>query len=58
VVAAALIHHHLTKVPSPISVRVRGGETLEVGFLEESGHPVSVTLAGPADFVFTGSITI
>jgi diaminopimelate epimerase len=58
VVAAALIHHHLTKAPSPISVRVRGGETLEVGFLEEGGHPVSVTLAGPADFVFTGSITI
>ena len=58
VVAAALIHHHLTKAPSPISVQVRGEDTLEVGFILENGHPVAVTLSGPADFVFTGSVTI
>ena len=58
VVASALIHHHLSKAPSPISVKVRGGDTLEVGFREESGQLVSVTLSGPADFVFSGSITI
>jgi diaminopimelate epimerase len=58
VVAAALIHHHLSKSPSPISVQVRGGDTLEVGFLQENGHPVAVTLSGPADFVFTGSINL
>jgi diaminopimelate epimerase len=58
VVASALIHHHLTKAPSPISVQVRGGDTLEVGFKLENGHPADVTLAGPADFVFTGTMTI
>ena len=58
VVASALIHHYLTKAPPPISVLVRGGDTLEVGFELENGHPVASTLAGPADFVFTGSITI
>jgi len=58
VVASALIHHHLSKTPSPITVQVRGGETLEVGLLEESGQLVAVTLSGPADFVFTGNVTI
>jgi len=58
VVATAIIHHHLTKAPSPVFVRVRGGDTLEVGFIIENGHPVAVSLAGPADFSFTGSITI
>jgi diaminopimelate epimerase len=58
VVASALIHHLLSKAPSPISVKVRGGDTLEVGFELENGHPKAVTLAGPADFVFEGTITI
>ena len=58
VVATALIHHHLTKTPSPISVRVRGGDTLHVGFILENGHPSGVTLTGPADFVFDGSVTV
>ena len=58
VVATALIHHFLTKSPSPISVRVRGGDTLEVGFLLKNGHPSAVTLTGPADFVFEGTLDI
>jgi diaminopimelate epimerase len=58
VVASALIHHHLTQAPSPISVLVRGGDTLEVGFKIQNGHPVAVTLSGPADFVFTGAISL
>jgi diaminopimelate epimerase len=58
VVASALVYHHLSKTPSPISVRVRGGDLLEVGFELENGHPVNVTLSGPADFVFEGTITI
>ena len=58
VVATALVHHYLTKAPSPIYVQVRGGDTLEVGFILENGHPAAVMLAGPADFVFTGSISI
>ena len=58
VVATALIHHLLTKAPSPISVRVRGGDTLEVGFLLENGHPSAVSLTGPTDFVFEGTVAI
>jgi diaminopimelate epimerase len=58
VVASALIHHLLSKTPSPISVKVRGGDTLEVGFELENGHPKAVTLAGPADFVFEGTVAM
>lgn len=58
VTAAALIHHLLTDAPSPVQVRVRGGETLEVGFQVQNGHFSEVTLAGPADFVFEGSINL
>jgi diaminopimelate epimerase len=58
VTAAALIHHLLTNTPSPIQVQVRGGETLEVGFKVQTGHFSDVTLSGPADFVFEGSIEL
>ncbi len=58
VVASALIHHHLTKAPSPITVQVRGGDTLEVAFQLGNGNPTAVTLAGPADFVFNGTVTL
>ena len=55
VVASALIHHLRTGAPSPVRVLVRGGDTLEVGFQTHDSHPTSVTLTGPADFVFEGS---
>jgi len=58
VVASALIYHHRSQSPSPIAVKVRGGDILEVGFDLENGHPARVTLTGPADFVFEGSVTI
>ena len=58
VVASALIYHYRSQAPSPIAVLVKGGDTLEVGFNLENGHPQEVTLAGPADFVFDGTITI
>lgn len=61
VVAAALIHHYLTKAPSPISVRVRDGETLDVEFQlgnAQGGDPMAVALVGPADFVFVGTISL
>lgn len=58
-VASALIHHELTGAPSPIGVRVQGGDTLAVGFEEpEPHHYTNVTLFGPADFVFEGSVTL
>lgn len=59
VCAAAILHHLAAGAPAPVSVRVRGGETLEVGFSpSSSGLPQDVTLKGPADFVFDGQITI
>ena len=58
VVATALIHHLRSQDPSPIAVQVKGGDTLEVGFELENGHPKEVTLSGPADFVFEGSIAL
>jgi diaminopimelate epimerase len=58
-VACALIHHELTGAPSPIQVKVQGGDTLAVGFEETAPHQyTNVTLFGPADFAFTGTVTI
>jgi diaminopimelate epimerase len=58
VVASALIYHLRSQAPSPIAVQVKGGDTLEVGFKLENGHPREVALSGPADFVFEGTVTI
>jgi diaminopimelate epimerase len=58
-VACALIHHELTGAPSPVRVLVKGGDTLKVGFVENAkSEYTDVTLFGPADFVFTGSVSI
>jgi diaminopimelate epimerase len=58
-VASALIHHELTGAPSPVSVLVKGGDTLRIGFTEAAPHEYSdVTLFGPADVVFTGVVTL
>jgi len=58
VCAAALLHHLRTEAASPISVKVRGGDTLHVGFEKTDGGFRYVTLTGPADFVFDGTISI
>ena len=58
-VGCALIYHELTGEPSPISVLVKGGDTLKVGFEEvDKSEYTNVTLFGPADFVFTGNVSI
>lgn len=57
--ACALVHHLLNGAASPVSVDVQGGETLEIGFTPGPDNTFSnVTLTGPADFVFSGEITI
>jgi diaminopimelate epimerase len=58
VVAAALIMHEKHGAASPVSLRVRGGDTLVVGFTKEGGDYRGVSLTGPADFVFEGQIGI
>ncbi len=54
VTAAALIFAQLTGATSPVRVKVRGGDTLQVGFAEDGDGWKNVTLTGPADFVFEG----
>jgi diaminopimelate epimerase len=58
VVASALIFHELTGAPSPVGVRVRGGDTLRVQFEKAAGNYRNVRLSGPAEFVFDGVITL
>jgi diaminopimelate epimerase len=57
-VACAIIFHELTGATSPVAVKVRGGDTLEIGFRQDSAIYRDVTLTGPADFVFEGQTTI
>lgn len=56
--ACALIHHLRTRASSPISVDVKGGDTLEIGFTANDTDFTDVTLMGPGDFVFEGQIEI
>jgi diaminopimelate epimerase len=58
VTASALIAAKLHGFTSPVSVKVQGGDTLEVSFREENDQFADVYLAGPADFVFDGQIEI
>ncbi len=58
VVACALVHAALENAASPVAVRVRGGEVLEVGFSGTAGAWTDVTLTGPADFVFDGTVSL
>ena len=57
-VASALIFHELTGAPSPVAVKVRGGDTLEVAFRRDATGFREVTLTGPADFVFDGQVAL
>ncbi len=54
-VACALIFQKLTGAASPVSVDVRGGDTLEIAW---EGDWQNVTLTGPADFTFDGSVAL
>jgi diaminopimelate epimerase len=60
VVACALIHHLESGAGAPVAVDVRGGDTLRVGFDRGAarGDFASVTLTGPADFVFDGTVVL
>jgi diaminopimelate epimerase len=58
VVASALIFAGIEKVNGPVSVIARGGDELQVGFEKSDGGFRNVTLTGPAEFVFEGSIEI
>ena len=57
-VACALIAHELHHFSSPVSVLVKGGDTLQIGFFKNGTTYENVTLHGPADFVFQGEASI
>jgi diaminopimelate epimerase len=57
-VACALIAHELHGTPAPVQVRVRGGDTLQIGFVKSGATYREVTLTGPADFVFEGQVAL
>lgn len=57
--ATALLHAVLTDAPSPISLDVAGGDTLQVGFTRRPNNEFAdVTLTGPALIVFRGEVFI
>ena len=58
VVASALIFAATENVKGPIGVLARGGDELCVGFEKIDKQFRSVTLTGPAEFVFDGTIKI
>src|SRR5205823_1011214 len=58
VVASALILAATENIDGPIGVLVRGGNELEVGFEKRGVQFKNVTLTGPADFVFEGTIEV
>ena len=58
-VVAVAITANLTKdLPTPISLQVRGGETLKVDFSREGDQISDITLTGPAKVVFTGNVKV
>ena len=58
VVASAIVFAARENVPGPIEVIVRGGDTLEVNFQRNGDAFSDVTLTGPAEFVFDGTIEV
>jgi diaminopimelate epimerase len=58
VVASALVFAATENVSGTVGVLVRGGSELMVGFDRSAGQFHNVTLTGPAEFVFEGTIEI
>src|SRR5437667_6112525 len=58
IVAGALIFAATENASGPITVIARGGDELHVGFEKIDGQFRSVTLTGPAEFVFEGTIDL
>ena len=56
VVASGIIAHLVQGVPLPISVTVQSGRVLEVNFSRDGDRWREVTLAGPAEYAFEGTL--
>jgi diaminopimelate epimerase len=57
-VACAILHHLRTGHPAPIAVDVHSGDTLEINFTPDGTTFKDVTLTGPADIVFHGTVQL
>jgi diaminopimelate epimerase len=58
IVASALIFAATENASSPVNVLARGGDELQVGFEKSGDQFQNVTLTGPAEFVFDGTIQL
>lgn len=58
VVASALVFAATESAASPVRVLVKGGDELQVGFDKDGDRFTNVTLSGPADFVFEGTVEV
>src|SRR6516165_1324589 len=58
IVASALIFATTEGREGPVTVLARGGDELQVGFERVEGRFRNVTLTGPAEFIFEGTIEI
>ena len=58
IVASALIFAATENTNGPITVIARGGDELQVGFEKSDKQFRSVTLTGPAEFVFEGTVEV
>jgi diaminopimelate epimerase len=58
IVASALIFGATEGCQGPITVLARGGDELQVSFEVVAGRFSNVTLTGPAEFVFEGTIEV
>ena len=58
VTASALLASCVFQFTSPVKVQVQGGDTLEVSWTKAGESFENVTLNGPADFVFKGTIEV
>ena len=58
IVASALIFAATENTSGPIAVIARGGDELRVGFEKKDNQFRNVTLTGPAEFVFEGTVEV
>jgi len=58
IVASALIFAANENATEPVIVLARGGDELQVGFERSGDRFRNVTLTGPAEFVFEGTVEI
>jgi diaminopimelate epimerase len=58
IVASAIIFAAMENMSDPITVIARGGDELHVGFEKIDSQFHNVTLTGPAEFVFEGTIVL